>query len=250
MTTAKNSLITGGLGGIGQGIIQQLVARGDRLFVFDHISHTDERVTVLRALGVHYMSVDVSDVASIQRGFVEVDMLLAGQSLHLLVNNAGVTKDTLALRMQESDWDSVLDINLKGSFFCAQQALVRMIKAPAINARGTKGYIINMASVVGLRGNPGQANYAASKAGLIALTKTLAAEYAGRNILVNALAPGFVQTSMTSALSTVVQEQILQRIPLKRFGTTEDIAHMVDFLSSGNADYITGQVISIDGGMI
>ncbi len=245
-----NILITGGLGGIGRGIIDLLVARGDRIFVFDCVDALDERVMQLTQRNIFYQNVNIADCAAIKNGFVEIDRILSGQSLQVLINNAGITRDTLAIRLQEPDWDDVIDINLKGSFFCAQQALLRMIKAPAINDHGTKGYIINMASIVGLKGNPGQANYAASKAGLIALTKTLAAEYAGRNILVNALAPGFIQTLMTEKLSDKTKEQILARIALNRFGSVEDVAHVVAFLTSGYADYITGQVISIDGGML
>ena len=158
------------------------------------------------------------------------------------MNNAGVTRDTLAIRMNESDWDAVLDVNLKGTFFCSQQALKRMIKQP-------KSYIINISSIVGIHGNAGQANYAASKAGIIALTKTLAQEYASRNVLVNAIAPGFIQTSMTDKLPESAKQMALDHIALKRFGQPDDVANLIDFLTSERADYITGQTIELTGGM-
>lgn len=245
-----NVLLTGGLGGIGKGIIDVLGTRGDKLFVFDCFDADDPRVVPLLEKNVYYQHVDIANITSIKDGFAKLDQALAGQPLHALINNAGITRDTLAIRMQEPDWDDVMNINLKGSFFCAQQALIRMMRAPAITHHGTKGYIVNMASIVGLKGNPGQANYAASKAGLVALTKTLASEYAGRNIVVNAIAPGFIQTPMTEKLSDKTKEIILSRIALNRFGSVNDVAQLVAFLTSGNADYITGQVISVDGGML
>lgn len=233
----KNSLVTGGLRGIGRSIVDTLVARGDHVFVFDCMPPTDDAAQELSSLGVVYIQVDVSSVDSIKNGFAELP-----SSLDILVNNAGITRDNLALRMTEQDWDKVVDVNLKGTFFCAQHALKRMIKQQ-------KSYIINISSIVGRVGNPGQANYAASKAGIIALTKTLALEYASRNILVNAIAPGFIQTPMTDQLPESIKQKTLEHIPLKRFGSPSDIANLVAFLSSGNADYITGQVIDVTGGM-
>jgi len=230
------SVITGGARGIGHAIATRLHERGDKVFVFDCLPDTEPDVQSLRALGITYVMVDISLCASIKMGFESLG------SLDLLVNNAGITKDNLAVRMSETDWDAVLDVNLKGAFFCAQEALKKMIKQ-------NHGYIINISSVVGLLGNPGQVNYAASKAGLIAMTKTLAQEYGGRSILVNALAPGFIQTAMTDKLPDALKQKALDLIPLKRFGTPEDIAHCVAFLSSGHADYITGQTIEITGGM-
>lgn len=255
-----NSLVTGGAQGIGLAIAKTLFARGDNVFVFDYISPDDERAQAIKSQGISYIQVDVSSVDSIKNGFEKLfysplalrdrdsDRLEGsprrgdGPSLDILVNNAGITRDALALRLSEQDWDAVLQVNLKGSFFCAQQALKRMIKQE-------KSYIINMASVVGLHGNPGQINYAASKAGVIAMTKTLAKEYAARNVLVNAIAPGFIQTKMTEKISEKFQTQILDKIPLKRFGQPQDVANLVSFLTSGNADYLTGQVICLDGGM-
>lgn len=247
----KNVLVTGGLQGIGRAIVDHLKIRGDKLFVFDCVSPEDQRVVELIAQDIVYIQVDIASVASIKFGFEQLYAQLDLQRekskesglLDVLVNNAGITRDALALRMSEIDWDTVLDVNLKGAFFCAQQALKRMIKQ-------SQSYIINISSIVAQTGNPGQANYAASKAGLCALTKSLALEYASRNILVNALAPGFIQTTMTDKLPDQTKQEILQKIPLKRFGSSNDIASCVAFLTSGDADYITGQVFAINGGMI
>lgn len=233
----RNTLVTGGLRGIGRAIVDLLKARGDHVFVFDCLAPSDALVSDLVAQGVVYIQVNVASVESIKDGFSQLNV-----SLDVLVNNAGITRDTLALRMSEKDWDDVLDVNLKGTFFCTQHALKRMIKQP-------KSYVINVSSIVGRVGNPGQANYAASKAGIVALTKTLAAEYASRNVLVNAIAPGFIQTAMTDQLPETIKKNTLDHIPLKRFGQPDDIAQVVAFLSSGNADYITGQVIEVTGGM-
>lgn len=238
-----NSLVTGGLQGIGKAIVNALQARGDNVYVFDCVDLSSPLVADLTEQGIKYIQVDVSSVQSIKNGFEQLGALLGSGPLDLLVNNAGVARDNLALRMSEQDWDLVLDVNLKGSFFCAQQAIKRMMKQP-------KSYIINLSSVVAFSGNPGQANYAASKAGIIALTKTLSQEYAGRNVLVNAIAPGFIQTQMTEKLPENLKAYALDKIPLKRFGAVEDISNLILFLSSGSADYITGQVIGVNGGMI
>jgi 3-oxoacyl-[acyl-carrier protein] reductase len=162
--------------------------------------------------------------------------------LDIFVNNAGITRDTLALRMTEEQWNQVLDINLRGTFFGCQAAAKTMVKA-------RHGKIVNLASVVGLTGNVGQANYSASKAGVVALTRTLAKELAPRNINVNAIAPGFIETEMTSQLPDKARQAFVEKIPLKKPGTPEDVAKLVCFLCSSDADYITGQVIAIDGGM-
>lgn len=240
-----NSLVTGGVQGIGLAISKKLLSRGDQVFVFDYLPEDAQAVRDLESLNIKYFKVDVSYVESIKNGFDQLFKVLENQlnkDLNLLVNNAGVTRDTLAIRMSESDWDMVLDVNLKGTFFCSQQALKRMI-------RQSKSYIINISSIVGVHGNSGQANYAASKAGIIALTKTLAQEYAGRNVLINAIAPGFIQTSMTDKLPETAKQMALSHIVLKRFGQPEDIANFIDFLTSGGADYITGQTIELTGGM-
>jgi 3-oxoacyl-[acyl-carrier protein] reductase len=159
------------------------------------------------------------------------------------VNNAGITRDGLLMRMKEADWDLVLSINLKGSFLCSQQAVKQMMKQKS-------GSIVNIASIVGLVGNAGQANYSASKAGLVGLTKTTAREVASRGIRVNAIAPGFIDTAMTQVLDEKVRERLIEQIPLARLGLPEDIANCISFLVSDRASYITGQVISINGGML
>ncbi|KKQ11568.1 MAG: 3-oxoacyl-ACP reductase FabG [Candidatus Babeliales bacterium] len=241
-----NSLVTGGVQGIGFAVAKNLLLRGDRVFVFDYLPENAQIVQKLKDLNIQYFQVDVSSVGSIKNGFDQLSKILENQlnkDLNLLVNNAGVTRDTLAIRMNESDWDTVLDVNLKGTFFCSQQALKRMIKQ-------SKSYIINISSIVGLHGNAGQANYAASKAGIIALTKTLAQEYASRNVLINSIAPGFIQTTMTDKLPESAKQMALEHIALKRFGHPDDVANLIDFLTSGRADYITGQTIELTGGMI
>ncbi|PKB73742.1 MAG: 3-oxoacyl-[acyl-carrier-protein] reductase, partial [SAR202 cluster bacterium Io17-Chloro-G7] len=163
--------------------------------------------------------------------------------IDILVNNAGINRDRLLLRMTLEDWDNVLDVNLRGTFICSKLVMPQMIKQRS-------GRIVNISSVVGLSGNPGQANYAAAKAGLIGFTKAVAREVASRNVTVNAVAPGFVTTGMVDSLSEETQKQILGRIPMGRFGTAEDVSHAVLFLCSDGAGYITGQVLTIDGGMI
>ena len=163
--------------------------------------------------------------------------------IDILVNNAGITKDTLIMRMKEEDFDNVIDVNLKGTFNCAKHASAIMLKQRF-------GKIINMTSVVGIAGNAGQENYAASKAGVIGLTKSLAKELGSRGITVNAVAPGFINTDMTASLSEKVKEEASKNIPLKRLGDPEDVANLVGFLASDAANYITGQVINVDGGMV
>ena len=164
-------------------------------------------------------------------------------SIDILVNNAGINKDQLLIRMKSEDFDSVMDVNLRGAFLCTRFAMTHMI-------RQRSGRVINMSSVVGLSGNPGQANYAAAKAGLVGLTKAVAREVASRNVTVNALAPGYITTAMVEELNEETQEKILSNITMGRFGTPEDVAEAVVFLASDGASYITGQVLTIDGGMI
>ncbi|HDZ84918.1 MAG TPA: SDR family oxidoreductase, partial [Nitrospirae bacterium] len=162
--------------------------------------------------------------------------------LDILINNAGITRDTLLMRMNEEDWDAVININLKGSFLCSKEAV-------KIMAKQRSGKIVSISSVVAFMGNPGQVNYSSSKAGLIGLTKTIAREYASRGIRANAVAPGFIQTAMTDALSNEVKNEMHKAIPLGEFGTPGDVANAVIFLSSADSDYITGQVIHVNGGM-
>lgn len=243
--TYKNSLVTGGVQGIGRAIVEEFLNRKDNVFVIDIVDPTHEAVQALQEKGVCYYQADVGDVRSLSSVFQSLNEKLdqaAHKNLDVLINNAGITRDGMAIRLSEQEWDAVVDVNLKGAFFCAQKALQRMIKHRA-------GYIVNVSSVVGLYGNPGQVNYAASKAGLVAMTKTLAQEYGGRGILINAVAPGFIQTSMTDRLPEQARTQILSSIALKRFGVPDDVAHLVSFLTSGKADYITGQTLEVSGGM-
>jgi 3-oxoacyl-[acyl-carrier protein] reductase len=235
------SLVTGGIGDIGRAIVDEFLARGDRVIIFDCVDDDDEKVTALRSRGVDYMQVDLRFVDQIKKAFSKIYERYG--SIDVLVNNAGITRDGMALRMNESDWDDVHGVNLRGAFFCAQQALSKMI-------RNKKSYILNMSSIVGIAGNPGQVNYASSKAGLIAMTKTLAKEYGKRGGRVNAMAPGFIQTAMTSSLSEDLKKEVCERTSIKLLGTPGDVARLAAFLTSGFADYITGQVITVDGGML
>ena len=239
----KTVVITGGLGDIGRAIVAR-AQEHSRVIVIDCLSEGDARVIDYVTRGVSYIRADIAVADQVKDAFQKVFLFLDEKKsyLHALINNAGITRDNLALRMSEEQWDAVLDVNLKGAFLCSQQALKRMVKQE-------KSYIINMSSVVGIHGNPGQANYAASKAGLIALTKTLSQEYGRRGIRVNAIAPGFISTSMTDSLSQDLREKVLERIALHSFGSSDDVAALLSFLISGQADYITGQVIVLDGGM-
>lgn len=241
-------MVTGGAQGIGRAITSLFLQRGDRVVVLDCLDAATQQVSSLLQEGAEYVMCDISSAASVQQAFFYVDQQKI--RLDVLVNNAGISRDALAVRMREADWDAVFNVNLKGAFLCSQQALKRMMVAnDGAGHQRKPAYIVNMSSVVALTGNAGQAAYAASKAGLIALTKSLAHEYANRNILVNAVAPGFIETAMTQRLSDDVQKNIFERIPLKRFGTVEDVAQMVGFLTSGRADYVTAQVLSVNGGM-
>ena len=187
------------------------------------------------------MAVDVSDTAAVDAAAKEI-LELAGR-VDILVNNAGVTRDNLLMRMSEEEWDTVLNTNLKGAF-----NFTRALTRPFIKQRS--GRIINIASVIGLIGNAGQSNYAASKAALIGFTKSIARELAPRGITVNAIAPGFIETDMTAVLDDKVREEVLGRVPLGRFGSSDDIAHAADFLAMEPTGYVTGQVLTVDGGMV
>ncbi|MGY8761388.1 MAG: 3-oxoacyl-[acyl-carrier-protein] reductase, partial [Nitrospinaceae bacterium] len=187
------------------------------------------------------VKIDVSNATEVREVF---DFIIKDKKpVDILVNNAGITRDGLMVRMKESDWDLVLDINLKGSFLCSQQAAKQMMKQKS-------GAIVNIASIVGVMGNFGQANYSASKAGVIGLTKTLAREVASRGIRVNAIAPGFIDTEMTRVLDEEVRQKLIEQIPLARLGLPEDVARCVNFLVSDKSSYITGQVINLNGGML
>ncbi len=242
--TRRVAVVTGSARGIGKSIAFYLAQNNNDVVVSD-ILLEDAQATAREFEGYGVKSIAVkTDVSNPQ----EVDELIKTTTdtfgtVDILVNNAGVTRDNLSVRMSEKDWDMVLDINLKGTFLCSRAAAKVMMKKKT-------GKIINIASVSGLLGTAGQANYASSKAGVIALTKTMARELGGRNVNVNAIAPGFILTEMTEQLPDKVKEEYLSQIPLKRAGKPEDIAQVVGFLISPAADYITGTVINVSGGMV
>ena len=236
----KTWLITGCSSGLGKGLAEAVLEHGDQAVV------TARRTETLRHFTDRYprtalaLPLDVSDDAQAEAA-VKAALARFGR-VDVLVNNAGITRDGLAARMSDDDFDAVIDINLKGTFHCCRAAAKLMMKQ-------RWGRIVNMSSVVGVYGNAGQVNYAASKAGVIGLTKSLARELARRNITANAVAPGFIATDMTDALSDAQREAIVSRIGSGRLGEPDDIAHLVRFLASDEASYITGQVICVDGGM-
>ncbi|MCC6347302.1 MAG: 3-oxoacyl-[acyl-carrier-protein] reductase [Nitrospirales bacterium] len=237
------ALITGGGRGIGKAIAESLARRGVNIIVVDvDLAIAQSAASDLEKLGVKSLALkaDVSRSPEVV-GMFEAAMKEFG-AVQILINNAGITRDGLLLRMKEEDWDAVININLKGTFLCAREAVKAMSKQ-------RYGRIINIASVVAFMGNPGQANYSASKAGIVGLTKTIGKEYASRGITVNAVAPGFITTAMTDALSENVRQEMLRAIPMNRFGTVEDVANAVAFFASPDAGYITGQVIHVNGGM-
>src|SRR6202051_3838156 len=231
----RTAFVTGASRGIGLACAQALASTGTRVIL---ASRDAAKLGAASAAipGSSWVAIDMSSQDSIKEAFAK-----AGK-IDILVNNAAVTKDGLALRMKKDDWDTVISTNLTGAFLATQQVLQGMMKT-------RWGRIINISSVVGESGNPGQANYVASKAGLIGLTKSLAQEMASRNITVNAVAPGFIDTNMTAGLSEELKQNMLAHIPLKRFGKPEDVAAAVKFLASEEAGYITGAVLNVNGGM-
>ncbi len=236
-------LVTGAARGIGREIADSLARRGVSIAVVDVDADSAEKAAAeIREKGVKSIALksDISSASEVKAIF-EAVMKDFGR-IDIVVNNAGITRDGLILRMKEEDWDAVINVNLRGTFLCCREAIKIMSKQ-------RHGRIVNVSSVVAFMGNAGQANYSASKAGMIGLTKTLAKEYASRGITVNAVAPGFITTAMTDALPDQVKQDMLKAIPMNRFGTVEDVANAVVFLASAEAAYITGQVIHINGGL-
>ena len=240
----RKAVVTGAGRGIGKAIATKLASLGADVAIVDidaeTAGSTAAEIASTGATAVGY-ELDITDAEAVATVFKTILEDLGG--LDILVNNAGLTRDNLLLRMSPDDWDLVMRVNLKGAFNCTRAAV-----RPMMSQRS--GRIISIASVVGLVGNAGQANYAASKAGLIALMKTVAREFGGRNITANTVAPGFIETPMTESLPEKAREDFASRILLKRFGSPSDVANLVAFLASDEADYITGQTISIDGGML
>ena len=238
--SGKTALVTGSTRGIGRAIAESLSAAGASVAVVGRDrAKAEEAASALE--GARGFSCDIGDPASIVALVEEVEKSFG--SLDILVNNAGITRDNLLMRLKDEDWDAVLDANLRGAFVAMRAATRGMMKR-------RWGRVINIASVVGLIGNKGQANYAASKAGLIGLTKSVAKELASRNILANVVAPGFIETDMTASMTADARAALSKQIPLERLGTPADVAGVVTFLSSEQAAYITGQVIVVDGGMV
>ncbi len=237
----KKALITGALRGIGKTIADLFIAQGAEVWGLDYKTPEDLAERVAAANGkLHWIQLDLSQLDKID-GVIESFVKESG-GFDILVNNAGITKDNLSFRMSIEEWQKVIDINLTAAFLVARTTARDMIRKRA-------GSIINMSSVVGIHGNGGQANYSASKAGLIGVTKSLANEVASRGVRVNAIAPGFIETDMTSVLPEEVQKKMIDVIPMKRTGKQSDIANAVLFFASDDSSYITGQVLPVDGGM-
>jgi 3-oxoacyl-[acyl-carrier protein] reductase len=241
----QNAIVTGAGRGIGHAIAVRLASEGARVACVsrseENTKRTADELNAALPDSAKAYAVDVADHAAVQK--VGAQILEEFGKIDILVNNAGVTRDALAMRMSIEDWDTVINTNLRGAFNFTQAILRAMVKQRS-------GRIINISSVIGLIGNAGQTNYAASKAGLLGLTKSLARELASRNITVNAVAPGFITTNMTAGLSDEIKNTIQSKIPLGKTGTPEDIANAVAFLASAEASYITGQVLRVDGGIV
>jgi 3-oxoacyl-[acyl-carrier protein] reductase len=244
----KTTLITGGTAGIGKGIALSCAREGAHVAIFGtNRERADEVLKALENERTHpeqRFYADIVNVADKKEVDLAVNRLLEiWGNIEILVNNAGITRDGLLMKMSEEDWDSVIDVNLKSVYNISQSLIRSMLKAK-------KGKIINISSVIGLTGNAGQVNYSASKSGIMGFTKALAQEVAGRNICVNCIAPGFIQTKMTDVLSEVQKDAILKKIPMGRMGNPQDIADAVVFLAGPSSNYITGQILTVDGGMV
>lgn len=240
----KTAIVTGAARGIGRAIAEALAENGANIALCDlQAEWLSETEAAVKAKGVEAtcIAVDVSNGEAVNQAVKQATDALGG--VDILVNNAGITKDTLLMRMSEADWDAVLSVNLKGAFLFS-----KAVARPMMKKRG--GAIVNIASIIGLIGNAGQCNYAASKAGVIALTKSTAKELAARNIRVNAVAPGFIESKMTEVLPEDVKQKMLEQIPMKRLGKPEDVARAVLFLTTDAAAYMTGQVLTVSGGMV
>ena len=239
--SGRSALVTGSTRGIGRAIAELLARCGAKVAVVGRDRARAQEVATQLLGTASGFACDIGDVASVTKLVEDVEKELGG--VDILVNNAGLTRDNLLMRLKDDDWDAVLDANLRGAFVAIRAATRGMMKR-------RWGRVINIASVVGIVGNKGQANYAASKAGLIGLTKSVAKELASRNILANAVAPGFIETDMTAAMTPEARTTLSQQIPLERLGTPNDVAGIVGFLASEHAAYITGQVFVVDGGMV
>jgi 3-oxoacyl-[acyl-carrier protein] reductase len=241
----KVSVITGGADGIGKKISEKFLNEGSIVYIFD-VNATAANSTVeefAEKFGknrIFFKQVNVADEEVVEAAIG--DIIKSHSKIDILVNNAGITADNLIMRLSLSDWQKVIDINLTGAFLCSKYIVKNMVK-------NKSGKIINIASIVGVRGNAGQCNYSASKAGLIGLTKSLAREVASRNIMVNAIAPGYISTKMTEKLGDNIKKKLLDSIPAGKLGNPEDVAKTVLFLASEDSDYITGTVLNLDGGM-
>lgn len=241
----KTVLITGGSRGIGRSVALSFAGEGANVII--NYAKDDERamnvIKEIEEYGVKALAfkANISEVEEVNKMIDEIKRKFDG--IDILINNAGITRDGLFIGMKEKDWDEVININLKGAFLCTKAVIRGMIKQKY-------GKIVNISSVVGVIGNPGQANYSASKAGIIGFTKSIAKEVASRNITVNAIAPGFIETDMTKKLPESIKESMIETVPMKKYGRPEDVANLAIFLSSDKAGYITGQVIHVDGGMV
>lgn len=245
MLKGKTALVTGASRGIGKAIALELARQGVHVAVnfAGNAQKAEEVVTEIKTLGVQSIAIKADVANSVEVTAMVKETIETFGSLDILINNAGITRDGLIMRMKEEDWDAVINTNLKGVFNCSKAVTRQMMKQ-------RYGRIVNISSVVGVLGNAGQANYVAAKAGVIGLTKTLARELANRNITVNAVAPGFIETDMTDELPEEIKQELLKQIPLAKLGNPGDIAAVVRFLVSDDANYMTGQTLHVDGGMV